>query len=153
MLPLTDTDAEDTARDAANIEVGARSRVSSAQSHDVGSSTRFSDFRADSDEGKKTLSPHHRARGWPAAMSATATQAGKSLVRVTQYNLLAQCYVRSAIFTHSPGPALKYVLLPTRSPIAGADPRWTPPTLPPPRESTRPTNTGHSPLFRRLRIR
>jgi hypothetical protein len=55
-------------------------------------------------------------------MSATATQAGKSLVRVTQYNLLAQCYVRSAIFTHSPGPALKYVLLPTRSPIAGADP-------------------------------
>jgi hypothetical protein len=40
-------------------------------------------------------------------MSATATQAGKSLVRVTQYNLLAQCYVRSAIFTHSPGPALK----------------------------------------------
>lgn len=43
-------------------------------------------------------------------MSATATQAGKSLVRVTQYNLLAQCYVRSAIFTHSPGPALKYVV-------------------------------------------
>jgi hypothetical protein len=55
-------------------------------------------------------------------MSATATQAGKSLVRVTQYNLLAQCYVRSAIFTHSPGPALKYVLPETRSPIAGADP-------------------------------
>ena len=28
-------------------------------------------------------------------------------MRITQYNLLAQCYVRSAIFTHSPGPSLK----------------------------------------------
>lgn len=152
VLPLTDTDAEDTARDAANIEVGARSRLSSALSHDVGSSSEIFRFSSDSDEGKKTLSPHRCARGWPAAMSATATQAGKSLVRVTQYNLLAQCYVRSAIFTHSPGPALKYVLRrrvrPSRVPT-----RSTPPTLPPPRQSNRPTNTGHSPLFRRLRIR
>ena len=55
-------------------------------------------------------------------MSATATRAGKSLVRVTQYNLLAQCYVRSAIFTHSPGPALKYVVQRRVFPMAGADP-------------------------------
>lgn len=55
-------------------------------------------------------------------MSATATRAGKSLVRVTQYNLLAQCYVRSAIFTHSPGPALKYVVRTTRVPDGGCRP-------------------------------
>ena len=73
-------------------------------------------------DARKTFA-HTIARGWPpAAMSATATRAGKSLVRVTQYNLLAQCYVRSAIFTHSPGPALKYVVQRRVFPVAGADP-------------------------------
>ena len=39
-------------------------------------------------------------------MTTTPAAAGaKSLMRITQYNLLAQCYVRSAIFTHSPGPS------------------------------------------------
>ena len=32
-------------------------------------------------------------------------------MRVTQYNALAQCYVRSAQFPHSPSSALKCVCL------------------------------------------
>ena len=65
------------------------------------------------------------ARASPAGMTTTPAAAGaKSLMRITQYNLLAQCYVRSAIFTHSPGPSLKCVRAPRAiptSPAPGAD--------------------------------
>jgi hypothetical protein len=63
------------------------------------------------------------ARASPAGMTTAPAAAGaKSLMRITQYNLLAQCYVRSAIFTHSPGPSLKCAprAIPT-SPAPGAD--------------------------------
>ena len=62
VLPLTDTDAEDTARDAANIEVGARSRVSSAQSHDVGSSSEIFRFSSGLGRRQENLVPHTVAR-------------------------------------------------------------------------------------------
>jgi len=39
-----------------------------------------------------------------------ATMVGKeALTRVTSYNVLAQCYVRSSLFTHSPSSCLKCV--------------------------------------------
>jgi CCR4-NOT transcription complex subunit 6 len=40
-------------------------------------------------------------------MAGPAAAGAQALVRVTSYNVLAQCYVRSAIFPHSPPGSLK----------------------------------------------
>ena len=40
---------------------------------------------------------------------AGASNGAKALARVTSFNVLAQCYVRSTIFPHSPKFALKCV--------------------------------------------